>query len=114
MIICSPWTRGGYVDSNVYDHTCVHRLNGVISVAPGTWEPGATSRCRPAGFPGCPAGSAPPMSGWVSRFLAAIGAGRHKAEADVSYDPVVDHDVDGGTPGPGGSDLDSPADQPHR
>jgi phospholipase C len=21
MIICSPWTRGGYVDSNVYDHT---------------------------------------------------------------------------------------------
>jgi phospholipase C len=23
MIICSPWTRGGYVDSNVYDHTSV-------------------------------------------------------------------------------------------
>jgi phospholipase C len=21
MMICSPWTRGGYVDSNVYDHT---------------------------------------------------------------------------------------------
>jgi phospholipase C len=21
MIICSPWTRGGYVDSNTYDHT---------------------------------------------------------------------------------------------
>jgi phospholipase C len=21
MVICSPWTRGGYVDSNVYDHT---------------------------------------------------------------------------------------------
>ena len=21
MLICSPWTRGGYVDSNVYDHT---------------------------------------------------------------------------------------------
>ena len=42
------------------------------------------------------------MSEWVSRFPAAIGAGRHKAEADVSY-------ADGGTPGPGGSDLDSPA-----
>ena len=47
------------------------------------------------------------MSGWVSRFLAAIGAGRHKAEADVSYDPVVDDNADGGTPGPGGSDLGS-------
>jgi len=23
MIICSPWTRGGYVDSNVYDHASV-------------------------------------------------------------------------------------------
>jgi phospholipase C len=23
MLICSPWTRGGYVDSNVYDHTSV-------------------------------------------------------------------------------------------
>ena len=21
MIICSPWTRGGYVDSNTYSHT---------------------------------------------------------------------------------------------
>jgi phospholipase C len=21
MLVCSPWTRGGYVDSNVYDHT---------------------------------------------------------------------------------------------
>ena len=21
MLICSPWTRGGYVDSNVYNHT---------------------------------------------------------------------------------------------
>ena len=49
------------------------------------------------------------MSGWVSRFFAAIGAGRHKAEADVSYDPVVDDNADGGAPGPGGSDLDRPA-----
>jgi hypothetical protein len=47
------------------------------------------------------------MSGWVSRFLAAIGAGGHKAEADVSYDPAVDDKA-------GGSDLDSPADEPHR
>jgi len=47
------------------------------------------------------------MSGWVSRFLAAIGAGGHKAEADVSYDPVVDDKA-------GGSDLDSPTEEPHR
>jgi phospholipase C len=26
MLICSPWTRGGYVDSNVYDHTSVLRF----------------------------------------------------------------------------------------
>jgi phospholipase C len=26
MIICSPWTRGGYVDSNVYDHTSMLRF----------------------------------------------------------------------------------------
>jgi len=39
------------------------------------------------------------MSEWVSRFPAAIGAGRHKAEADMSYNPVVDDNADGGTPG---------------
>ncbi len=54
------------------------------------------------------------MSGWVSRSLAAIGAGRHKAEADVSYDPVLDDNVDGGTPGPGGSDLDRPTEESRR
>jgi phospholipase C len=26
MIICSPWTRGGYVDSNAYDHTSMLRF----------------------------------------------------------------------------------------
>ena len=26
MIVCSPWTRGGYVDSNVYDHTSMLRF----------------------------------------------------------------------------------------
>ncbi len=26
MLICSPWTRGGYVDSTVYDHTSVLRF----------------------------------------------------------------------------------------
>jgi phospholipase C len=26
MLICSPWTRGGFVDSNVYDHTSVLRF----------------------------------------------------------------------------------------
>ena len=28
------------------------------------------------------------MTGWVDRFLAAIGLGGRKAEADVSYDPA--------------------------
>lgn len=49
------------------------------------------------------------MAGWMSRFLAAIGVGGRKAEADVSYDPAVHDNDGGGTPGPGGSDLeDSP------
>jgi phospholipase C len=26
MLICSPWTRGGYVDSNIYDHTSMLRF----------------------------------------------------------------------------------------
>ena len=26
MIVCSPWTRGGFVDSNVYDHTSMLRF----------------------------------------------------------------------------------------
>jgi len=26
MIICSPWTRGGFVDSNSYDHTSMLRF----------------------------------------------------------------------------------------
>jgi phospholipase C len=26
MIICSPWTRGGYIDSNTYDHTSMLRF----------------------------------------------------------------------------------------
>jgi phospholipase C len=28
MLVCSPWTRGGYVDSNVYDHTSMLRFLG--------------------------------------------------------------------------------------
>jgi Phosphoesterase family len=26
MLICSPWTQGGYVDSNTYDHTSMNRF----------------------------------------------------------------------------------------
>ena len=32
----------------------------------------------------------------MSKFLAAIGLGGNKAEADVSYDPALDEDVTGG------------------
>ena len=54
------------------------------------------------------------MAGLISRFLAAIGAGGRKTEADVSYDPAVQDQTDGGTPGSGGSDLDSMPEQPPR
>jgi phospholipase C len=34
MIICSPWTRGGYVDSNTYDHTSMNRFLQAWTGAP--------------------------------------------------------------------------------
>ncbi|GAA1225978.1 phospholipase C, phosphocholine-specific [Kitasatospora nipponensis] len=36
MIIASPWTRGGYVDSQVYDHTSVIRFLETWTAALGT------------------------------------------------------------------------------
>jgi hypothetical protein len=45
------------------------------------------------------------MTELIRRFLAAIGVGGHKTEADVSYDPALDDNAAGGEPGPGGSDL---------
>jgi phospholipase C len=40
MLICSPWTRGGYVDSNVYDHTSVLRfLTAWTGVKPANITP---------------------------------------------------------------------------
>jgi hypothetical protein len=46
------------------------------------------------------------MAGLINRFLAAIGAGGRKAESDVSYDPALEQNIAGGTPGAGDSDLD--------
>ena len=60
------------------------------------------SRC---GFRQPRAGRQSGMAGWVSRFLAAIGVGGRKAEADVSYDPALDDKANGGAPGPGHPDL---------
>ena len=45
------------------------------------------------------------MPQWISRFLAAIGVGGNKAEADVSYDPALDEGAGGGEKGAGGSDI---------
>jgi hypothetical protein len=53
------------------------------------------------------------MAKWLNRLLAAIGAGG-KAEPDVSYDPALDNQAGGGTPGSGGSDLKAPAQEPPR
>ena len=40
MLICSPWTRGGYVDSNVYDHTSMLRfLEAWTGVKPANVTP---------------------------------------------------------------------------
>jgi phospholipase C len=44
MMICSPWTRGGYVDSNVYDHTSMlHFLAAWTGVKPANVTPWRTS-----------------------------------------------------------------------
>jgi phospholipase C len=46
MLICSPWTRGGYVDSNVYDHTSMLRFlsawTGVKSANVTSWRKSVT------------------------------------------------------------------------
>ena len=46
MLICSPWTRGGYVDSNVYDHTSMLRFlaawTGVQPVNVTPWRASVT------------------------------------------------------------------------
>ncbi len=46
MLICSPWTRGGYVDSNVYDHTSMLRFlaawTGVKAVNVTPWRESVT------------------------------------------------------------------------
>ena len=40
MLICSPWTRGGYVDSNVYDHTSMLQfLSAWTGVQPANVTP---------------------------------------------------------------------------
>jgi hypothetical protein len=39
---------------------------------------------------------------WVPRFLAAIGIGHRKAEDDVTYDPALDEDLNGGDLAPPG------------
>jgi phospholipase C len=46
MLICSPWTRGGWVDSNVYDHTSMLKFlaawTGVQPVNLTSWRASAT------------------------------------------------------------------------
>jgi phospholipase C len=46
MIICSPWTRGGYVDSNVYNHTSMLQFlaawTGVQPVNVTPWRASVT------------------------------------------------------------------------
>jgi phospholipase C len=46
MLICSPWTRGGWVDSNVYDHTSMLRFlaawTGVRPVNITPWRASVT------------------------------------------------------------------------
>jgi phospholipase C len=44
MIVCSPWTRGGFVDSNTYDHTSVLRF---LEAWTGVRAPGITGSCWP-------------------------------------------------------------------
>jgi phospholipase C len=52
MIICSPWTRGGYVDSNVYDHTSMLRFlqtwTGVKPANVTSWRASVTGDLTPA------------------------------------------------------------------
>jgi phospholipase C len=52
MVICSPWTRGGYVDSNVYDHTSMLQFlatwTGVEPANITPWRASVTGDLTPA------------------------------------------------------------------
>ena len=52
MIICSPWTRGGFVDSNVYDHTSMLQFlatwTGVQPANVTSWRASVTGDLTPA------------------------------------------------------------------
>jgi phospholipase C len=52
MLICSPWTRGGYVDSNVYDHTSMLQFlaawTGVKPANVTPWRASVTGDLTPA------------------------------------------------------------------
>jgi hypothetical protein len=51
------------------------------------------------------------MTGWIHRFLAAIGVGGYKTEADVSYDPVLENHAAGDTPGTKAADRNETTDR---
>jgi phospholipase C len=52
MVICSPWTRGGYVDSNVYNHTSMLQFlatwTGVQPANVTPWRASVTGDLTPA------------------------------------------------------------------
>ena len=52
MLICSPWTRGGYVDSNVYNHTSMLQFlaawTGVQPANITPWRASVTGDLTPA------------------------------------------------------------------
>jgi hypothetical protein len=51
------------------------------------------------------------MSELMRRFLAAIGVGGRKTEADVEYDPALENHSEGDTPGTKTADRNETTDR---
>jgi phospholipase C len=80
MIVCSPWTRGGFVDSNTYDHTSVLRF---LEAWTGVRAPGITGWRRSV------TGSAPSLRLVLANDGAELVAYTLTANDDAGATQVV-------------------------
>ncbi len=105
MIICSPWTRGGFVDSNSYDHTSMLRfLQAWTGVAPANvtqWRRSITGDLTAAFDFGHPDFSIPSLPDTVPLIT--------QSDQEMSFPPVT-------TPAEGAQarPAQEPGTRPHR
>ena len=110
MLICSPWTQGGYVDSNTYDHTSMNRFLQTWTGAPlvnvTAWRNSVSGDLTAAFDFANPDYSVPALPDTVALIT--------QSDAEKSF-PAVAPPAEGKQvgPGAGGRHPPAPADQPH-